>query len=59
MRMPMNRPTPLRGWILPVALGVVLCVVRRAGAEGTVLQLSPQDQQNITTYLGAGVVASR
>jgi hypothetical protein len=32
-------------------------VARLAGAQGTVLQLSAQDQQNITTYLGAGVVA--
>ena len=52
----MNRPTRFRGWILPVALAVVLCVARRAGAQGTVLQLSAPDQQNITKYLGAGVV---
>jgi hypothetical protein len=35
---------------------LAVAVARPAGAQGTVLQLSAQDQQNITTYLGASVV---
>jgi len=39
-----------------LGMAISLTVARSAAAQGTVLQLSPQDQQNITNYLGSGVV---
>ena len=45
--------------IVTVTLGLMLLTSSLAGAQqGAVLQLSPQDQQNITAQLGAGVVGA-
>src|SRR3984885_9909912 len=45
--------------LVTVTLGVVLLSSSLARAQqGAVLQLSPQDQQNITAQLGAGVVGA-
>jgi len=44
--------------LVPVVLGFVLVSSGLARAQGVVLQLSPQDQQNITAQLGPGVVGA-
>ena len=53
----MTSATRFRTWMLSViAMALPLAFARGAAAQGTVLQLSSQDQQNITNFLGAGVV---
>lgn len=42
---------------LPVMLGLLLLATGFARAQGVVLPLSPEDQQNIVTQLGPGVVS--
>src|SRR5262249_36129871 len=48
----------MTGWLarFTLALLVTFDCSRLAGAHGSVLQLSAQDQQNLATYLGADVV---
>jgi hypothetical protein len=48
----MKRTSPI------LTLGLVLLVSGLARAQGVVLQLSPEDQQNITAQLGPGVVGA-
>ena len=53
----MNSARRFRTCIPPaIAMAVTLALAHVAGAQGTVLQLSSQDQQNLTNFLGAGVV---
>src|SRR3984957_20985844 len=44
--------------LVTVTLGILLLASESARAQGVVLPLPPEDQQNITAQLGAGVVGA-
>ena len=51
-------PKPSTRTLVTATLGLLLLASGSARAQGVVLPLPPEDQQNITAQLGAGVVGA-